>query len=562
MTKATNPDRLTVPAGQRTLDVLVDGPPGGLALVLHSGTPAGLAAFAPMTQEASARGLRTVRYSRPGYERSTPQPGRRVADAAADVAAILDWIGAGQFVTAGWSGGGPHALACAAGLPGRCLAAATIAGVAPRESPGLDWLDGMGPENLQEFAAAAEGEAALTRFLEAAVSQLAGISAPVVAEGLGGLVSPVDVAAITDEYAEYLAAELRAAVSGGIAGWRDDDLAFIAGWGFDLGAMDGQVPVAIWQGGQDRMVPAAHGAWLAAHVTGARPHLLPDHGHLTLAKTAFAEILDDLIALAGATGGRISLPMATGISASGSGPAAAGGGLAAGGGPAAPGGGQAPGGGSAAPSGGRAVAGFELATVRDAYDAMAADYAGRFGADLDQLPLDAEILDLLARRAGPRGPLLDVGCGPAHVGGYLAARGAKVAGVDLAPGMLAVARQQPGIGAVAADMRRLPLASGSCAAVVSFYALHHLPRAELPGVLREFRRVLAADGELALAAHEGDGEFAGREPMIVGTLYSAAELERVVTQAGLRVDTVRRRDPLPHERQSARVYLTAIARPA
>jgi pimeloyl-ACP methyl ester carboxylesterase/SAM-dependent methyltransferase len=533
MTKATNPDRLTVPAGHRTLDVLVDGPPGGLALVLHSGTPAGLAAFAPMTQAASARGLRTVRYTRPGYERSTPQPGRRVADAAADVATILDWIGAGQFVTAGWSGGGPHALACAAGLPGRCLAAASIAGVAPRDSPGLDWLDGMGPENLQEFGAAAEGEAALTRFLEAAVSQLAGISGPVVAKGLGGLVSPVDVAAITDEYAEYLAAELRAAVSGGIAGWRDDDLAFMAGWGFDPGAMDGQVPVAIWQGGQDRMVPAAHGAWLAAHVTGARPHLLPGHGHLTLAKTALAEILDDLIALAGATGGRTSLPMATGISDSG---------------------------GSGGGSGG-APAGFDLAAVRAAYDAMAADYADRFGADLDQLPLDAEILDLLARRAGPRGPLLDVGCGPGQVGGYLAARGAKVAGVDLAPGMLAVARQQPGIGAVAADMRRLPLASGSCAAVVSFYALHHLPRAELPAVLREFRRVLAADGELALAAHEGEGEFAGREPILLGTLYSAAELERAVAQAGLRVDTVRRRDPLPHERQSGRVYLTAIARP-
>jgi pimeloyl-ACP methyl ester carboxylesterase/2-polyprenyl-3-methyl-5-hydroxy-6-metoxy-1,4-benzoquinol methylase len=537
MTKATNPARLAVPAaGDRALDVLVDGPPGGLVLVLHPGTPSGLVAFAPMTAAASARGLRTVLYSRPGYGGSTPQPGRRVADAAADVAAILDQLGAAQFITAGWSGGGPHALACVAGLPGRCLAAATIGGIAPRNSPGLDWLAGMGPENIEEFGAAAAGQAALTRFLEAAAAQLAEITGPVVAEGLGGLMSPVDAAAVTDEYADYLAAALRAAVRGGIAGWRDDDLAFVAGWGFDLGALDGQVPIAIWQGDQDRMVPAGHGAWLAAHVAGARPRLLSGHGHLTLVKTAFGQILDDLAGLSGwsgaAAGGRISLPMP----------------------------GEIRGG---APPAGPPEPGFDPAVVRAAYDAMAADYADRFGADLEQLPLDTEILDLLARRAGPRGPVLDVGCGPAQVGGYLAARGAQVAGIDLAPAMLETARRQPGLGAVAADLRWLPVASGSCAAVVSFYALHHVPRAELPGVLREFRRVLAADGELALAAHEGEGDFTSHsDPMILGTLYTAAELERALAQAGLRVDTVRRRDPLPHERQSGRVYLTAVTRPS
>jgi pimeloyl-ACP methyl ester carboxylesterase/SAM-dependent methyltransferase len=545
MTKATNPTRLAVrAAGHRTLDVLVDGPSDGLILVLHSGTPSGLVAFAPMTAAASARGLRTVLYSRPGYGGSTPQRGRRVADAAADVAAILDQLGAGQFITAGWSGGGPHVLACAAGLPGRCLGAATIAGVAPRHSPGLDWLAGMGPENIEEFGAAVAGEAELTRFLEAAAGQLAEITGPAVAEGLGGLVSPVDAAAVTDDYADYLATALSAAVRGGIAGWRDDDLAFVADWGFDLGALDGQVPIAIWQGDQDRMVPAAHGAWLAAHVPGARPHLLPGHGHLTLVKTAFGEILDDLAGHSGPPGtparapggaapdGEISLPVPGEIS------------------------GGAP---AAAPA---SEPGFDPAVVRAAYDAIAADYADRFGADLAQLPLDTEILDLLARRAGPRGPVLDVGCGPAQVGGYLAARGAQVAGIDLAPGMLETARRQPGLGAVAADLRRLPVASGSCAAVVSFYALHHVARAELPSVLREFRRVLGAQGELALAVHEGEGEFTGAsDPLILGTLYTAAELERTLAQAGLRVDTVRRRDPLPHERQSGRVYLTAVTRP-
>jgi pimeloyl-ACP methyl ester carboxylesterase len=299
MTHAAGHDRLILgtPDG-RQLEVLLAGPPDGMPLVFHNGTPSGLAEFGPMTQAASARGLRTVLYSRPGYGGSTPQPGRAVADAAADVAAILDQIGAGQFVTAGTSGGGPHALACAALLPGRCLAAATMAGVAPSNAPGLDWLGGMGPENMEEFAAAAAGEEALTRFLEAAASGLREVTADQLADELGGLVSGTDKAALTGDYAQYLASSFRAAVSTGIAGWRDDDLAFIRDWGFSLAA-DRPVPVAIWQGAQDRMVPYAHGQWLAAQVPGARAHLLPDEGHLTLTVTSFGQILDDLLDLAG-----------------------------------------------------------------------------------------------------------------------------------------------------------------------------------------------------------------------------------------------------------------------
>lgn len=527
MTQALNDDRLSVPApGARTLDVLVSGPADGLALVLHSGTPAGLTAVRPMTGAASARGLRTVLYARPGYYGSPPQPGRRVADAAADVAAILDWLGIGKFVTAGWSGGGPHALACAAALPGRCLAAATIAGVAPYNSPGLDWLAGMGAENVEEFGAAVAGERELSQFLEAAAVELRDITGAAVAAALGGLVSAVDAAAASGDFADYLAASFRSALRAGIAGWRDDDLAFVSDWGFAVGSGELKVPVAIWQGDQDLMVPTAHGEWLAAHVAGARPRMRPGHGHLSLVTTAFGEVLDDLIEMAG--------PAAAWLLAPGRETPAA------------------------------ASPGFSPSAVRDVYDAMAAEYAQTYGSDLDKLPLDTEILDLLARHAAGRGPVLDVGCGPAHLGAHLTARGARVLGLDLAPRMLAAARRRRGaleLGAAVADMRQLPVTSGSCAAVVSFYALHHLPRPELAGVLGEFRRVLAPGGELALAVHEGEGEFVGvSDPLVMGTLYSAAELERALGTARLRVETVRRRDPLPHERQSGRVYVTAVTR--
>jgi pimeloyl-ACP methyl ester carboxylesterase len=109
----------------RKLDVLTAGPSDGLPLVLHEGTPVGLVLYPPTVRAAEVHGLRVVLAARAGYEGSTPRPGRRVADVAGDTAAVLDELGADTFVTAGWSGGGPHALACAAALPGRCLAAAT-----------------------------------------------------------------------------------------------------------------------------------------------------------------------------------------------------------------------------------------------------------------------------------------------------------------------------------------------------------------------------------------------------------------------------------------------------
>lgn len=285
--------RVTVRPG-RSVEVLVTGAAGGLPLVFHTGTPSGLAVFAPMARTCAERGLALVLYARPGYGGSDPQPGRRVADAAADVRAILDHLGAGEFVTAGGSGGGPHALACAALLPGRCLAAATLGGVAPRE--GADWLAGMADENVTEFNAAIEGDLALTAFLHGAAPGLASVTGIQVAEALGELASIADRRVLTGEFADYLAASFRAAVSTGIAGWRDDDLAFVADWGVSLDAIG--VPVSVWQGDADNMVPMEHGRRLARLIPGARPHLLAGEGHLTIGVTRLGEVLDELIKLA------------------------------------------------------------------------------------------------------------------------------------------------------------------------------------------------------------------------------------------------------------------------
>jgi pimeloyl-ACP methyl ester carboxylesterase len=313
-----NAERSTITlADGRTVEVLTQGPPDGLPLVTHHGTPGGgLVTYPPKTETELARGLRTIHFARPGYGESTPRAGRSVADVAGDVAEILDALGAERFITWGASGGGPHALACAALLPARCLAAATIAGVAPSDAEGLDWLAGMGPENIAEFGAAQRGAADLTAYLEKEAAGLGDLTGADIINGLGGLIGDADKAVLTGEYADYQAASLRASLRTGIAGWHEDDLAFVTGWGFSFGsaapgaaAVPGTAgdagawaPVAIWQGDDDRMVPFGHGQWLAARIPGARAHLLPGEGHLSLAEHHYGEILDDLLRLAGRAG--------------------------------------------------------------------------------------------------------------------------------------------------------------------------------------------------------------------------------------------------------------------
>ncbi len=277
----------------RRLQATVAGPAGGELVLLHHGTPgAGREIWPANLASAAERGLRLAGYSRPGYGDSDRAEGRTVADCVADAAAVADAVGAERFFTIGGSGGGPHALACAALLPGRVIAAATIAAVAPADAEGLDWLAGMGAENVAELTAARAGPTELERFIDGFAEQLASISGAQVLDALGDLASEPDAAVLTGEYAEFAAAGMREALRTGIWGWFDDDRALITEWGFDPGSIE--VPVTLWQGLQDRMVPAAHGEWLAAHVAGARSHLLAEHGHISLSLANFGEILDQL----------------------------------------------------------------------------------------------------------------------------------------------------------------------------------------------------------------------------------------------------------------------------
>jgi pimeloyl-ACP methyl ester carboxylesterase len=257
------------------------------------GTPSAGIPFEPVVAEVARRGLRFVTYSRPGYAGSTRREGRTVADCAEDVAAIANALGLERIHVVGWSGGGPHALACAALLPDRVAGAATLDGVAPGAADGLDWLAGMARENLDEFGAAREGPDALRRFLEPRARPRVDVTGERLAAELGGLLTEVDRQALAGPFADFLAATDRAAVSTGVWGWLDDDLAFARDWGFALADVD--VPVHVWHGRHDVMVPPAHGLWLADNVPGAELRLLEDEGHLSLVGR-FDMVVEELLA--------------------------------------------------------------------------------------------------------------------------------------------------------------------------------------------------------------------------------------------------------------------------
>jgi pimeloyl-ACP methyl ester carboxylesterase len=273
----------------RTLAVAVSGPPDGVPLLYHHGTPGCLLQSAGLRAEAAARGLRLVTYTRAGAQGSTRNPGRSVADVATDMEDVLDALGAQRCVVAGKSGGGPHALATAALLPDRVAAVISIAGCRPY---GEGFLDGMGADNIEEFHLALQGEDALRPFVMKHREALKDADAEALVRDLASLLPEVDREVLTSE----VGADNVAGMIGGVQvpdAWIDDDLAFTRDWGFELGSI--RVPAYVWQGSEDKMVPFHHGQWLAEHVPGAVAHLEQGEGHFSIAVGAVDRMLDEVL---------------------------------------------------------------------------------------------------------------------------------------------------------------------------------------------------------------------------------------------------------------------------
>jgi len=282
-------------ADGRRLDLYESGHRDGAVLLFHHGTPGSGQPVRAIELAAHRLGLRLVTTSRPGYGDSSRHRERLVVDVVADTRAVLDAVGAQRCYIAGWSGGGPHALACGARLAERVDGVLVIAGVAPYQAEGLDFLAGMGEDNVVEFGLALQGEAALRPWLESQAEQLREVTPADMVTALDSLLPDVDRAVLTEEFGADMAANFREALRVGVDGWLDDDLAFTQPWGFALSEI--AVPTLLWQGSADLMVPYAHGQWLAEQIPGVVAHLEEGEGHLSIGVGAIDQMLQELVAL-------------------------------------------------------------------------------------------------------------------------------------------------------------------------------------------------------------------------------------------------------------------------
>ena len=250
-------------ADGRSLEVHEAGDPDGLPVVVHHGTPGSGTLYDRWAHARHPSDRLRPRRLRRLYTR----PGRAISDVVPDIEAIADALELERFATWGISGGGPHALACAALCDERLIAAASLAGVAPWGAEGLDWLAGMGEDNVKEFDLVLAGEEALRPLGRARPRR-----EPRRERGSAGRAcssrcsAPSTARRSPARWPTWIHENLTHGLGTSADGWIDDDLAFARPWGFDVGDIDR--PTLIVHGADDRFVPLAHGEWLAAHIPG------------------------------------------------------------------------------------------------------------------------------------------------------------------------------------------------------------------------------------------------------------------------------------------------------
>ena len=281
-------ERLIKCSDGRVLRVEEAGDPHGKAILMHHGTPGSGVLYGPHVSDAMDRSIRLIGYDRPGYGGSTAHPGRTVADCAADVRSIADVLGVNRLGVWGFSGGGPHALACAALLPDLVVAVGSLAAIAPYGAPGLDYFAGMGEENVDDIKLMLADEPAARAKAIDDRERLLALSAEDMAKAFPTLLSAVDAAAVTAGMAEYLWQSGQIGLASSDQGWWDDGKAHLQPWGFAFEST--RVPVQLWHGRHDRFVPFGHGEWLAGKIPGVEAHLTDDDGHLTLMQNRVGQL--------------------------------------------------------------------------------------------------------------------------------------------------------------------------------------------------------------------------------------------------------------------------------
>jgi len=244
----------------RTLAVQDAGDPEGRPVMVHVGTPGGRRLYGRRTlADAERRRLRLITYDRPGYGGSTPQPGRSMADCAGDVRAICEALGIDRVPMWGWSGGGPHVLACAALLPDLVPAVVSMASPAPYDAEGLDWMAGFSQAAIDEVWLTLNDRTEARAFFEQEREKIVAVSPTQVALDMQAGTPSDDLALAADR-----AVSTQLALAPGIEGLWDDSVAQLTPWGFDVAQIS--VPVLLLHGVADPVAPFSHAQWLASRI--------------------------------------------------------------------------------------------------------------------------------------------------------------------------------------------------------------------------------------------------------------------------------------------------------
>ncbi len=281
--------RFVLAADGRRLAVKVSGHPAGRPVFLLHGTPGSRLGPFPRARVLYELGVQLITFDRPGYGRSDRLACRRVADVAADVATIADALELDSFAVLGRSGGGPHALACAALLHERVTRAAVLVGLAPLAATGLDWFAGMTNSNVGEYTAATAGRESLVASLGLAARGIKADPASLVATITGGL-SESDRRVMADAGIRAMLVQNYAeAVRISPDGWYDDILAFVSWWGFE--PADIGIPVLLWHGENDRFSPVSHSLWLSQEIPDSVVMIEPGSAHF-----AALSVMPDIMA--------------------------------------------------------------------------------------------------------------------------------------------------------------------------------------------------------------------------------------------------------------------------
>jgi pimeloyl-ACP methyl ester carboxylesterase len=268
-----------VAVGDRTLAVEVTGAPNGFPVFLMHGTPGSRKGPRPRGIALHRLGIKLISYDRPGFGESGRVQKRSVADAAHDVAAIADHLQAPTFAVVGRSGGGPHALACAAQMPERVTRTAVLVSLAPTDAVDLDWYEGMNNQNQSDYTSADADAQALLANLESWAERMQRDPRDFL-DRLHGEATGYDRVLIEDpHFRRQLLATYAEATRQGADGWIDDVLALRRPWGIDLSLV--RCPVRLWHGADDEFSPVRHSRWLAAQLRNADLEVQPDAGHFS-----------------------------------------------------------------------------------------------------------------------------------------------------------------------------------------------------------------------------------------------------------------------------------------